>query len=188
MKMSCSVTARAERNEILFGIFVQPAEGAEVVDLKPARTAPFFEQLDASEHCSDDAAGFAISNGAAEPKLLSKKKLCNQVTQMIGSQGRFPTGVRRPFTSSHMVGDLTLHTRLCRTSVRGPMPTNLAIDDRLIEEAKKLGHHRTKKDAVTAALDEYIRRRKQQNILSLFGTIDYDQSYNSRRERTSKRT
>jgi Arc/MetJ family transcription regulator len=73
-------------------------------------------------------------------------------------------------------------------SVRGLMPTNLAIDDRLIEEAKKLGHHRTKKDTVTAALDEYIRRRKQQNILSLFGTIDYDQSYNSRRERTSKRT
>ena len=72
--------------------------------------------------------------------------------------------------------------------VRGRMPTNLAIDDRLIEEAKKLGHHRTKKDAVTAALDEYIRRRKQQNILSLFGTIDYDQSYNSRRERTSKRS
>jgi Bacterial antitoxin of type II TA system, VapB len=35
------------------------------------------------------------------------------------------------------------------------MPTNLAIDDRLIEEAQKLGRHRTKKDAVTAALDEY---------------------------------
>ncbi len=36
------------------------------------------------------------------------------------------------------------------------MPTNLAIDDRLIEQAQKLGRHRTKKDAVTAALDEYI--------------------------------
>ena len=56
------------------------------------------------------------------------------------------------------------------------MPTNLAIDDRLIDEARKLGHHRTKKEAVTAALDEYIRRRKQQGILSLFGTIDYDGS------------
>jgi len=42
------------------------------------------------------------------------------------------------------------------------MPTNLAIDDRLIEEARKLGHHRTKKETVTAALDEYIKRRKQQ--------------------------
>ena len=63
------------------------------------------------------------------------------------------------------------------------MPTNLAIDDRLIEEAQKLGNHRTKREAVNAALDEYIRRRKQQRILSLFGSIDYDDKY----ERRSKR-
>ena len=68
------------------------------------------------------------------------------------------------------------------------MPTNLAIDDRLIEEAKKLGRHRTKKAAVTAALDEYIRRRKQRDVISLFGTIDYDKAYNYKRERRSKRT
>ena len=66
------------------------------------------------------------------------------------------------------------------------MPTNLAIDDRLIEEARKLGRHRTKKDAVTAALDEYIQHRKQQDILPLFGTIDYDRSYNYKKERTRK--
>jgi hypothetical protein len=53
------------------------------------------------------------------------------------------------------------------------MPTSLAIDHRLIEQAQKLGRHRTKKDAVTAALDEYIQRRKQQDVLPLFGTIDY---------------
>ncbi len=53
------------------------------------------------------------------------------------------------------------------------MPTNLAIDDRLIEEARQAGQHRTKKEAVTAALDEYIRRRKQLRILDLFATIDY---------------
>lgn len=67
------------------------------------------------------------------------------------------------------------------------MPTNLAIDDRLIEEARKLGRHRTKKDTVTAALDEYIQRRKQQDILSLFGTIDFDPSYDYKRERHRKR-
>lgn len=67
------------------------------------------------------------------------------------------------------------------------MPTNLAIDDRLIEEAQRLGHHRTKKEAVTVALDEYIRRRKQQAILSLFGSIDYDEKYDYKRERRSKR-
>lgn len=67
------------------------------------------------------------------------------------------------------------------------MPTNLAIDDRLILEAQKLGHHRTKKETVTAALDEYIRRRKQQGILPLFGTIDYDDRYDYKQERTRKR-
>ena len=67
------------------------------------------------------------------------------------------------------------------------MPTNLAIDDRLIEEDKKLGRHRTKKEAVTAALDEYIQRRKQQRIISLFGTIDYDQTYDYKLARRMKR-
>jgi Arc/MetJ family transcription regulator len=66
------------------------------------------------------------------------------------------------------------------------MPTNLAIDDRLINEAVRLGRHRTKKDAVTAALDEYVRRHKQQRILSLFGTIDYDESYDYKRQRRAK--
>jgi Arc/MetJ family transcription regulator len=31
------------------------------------------------------------------------------------------------------------------------MPTNLAIDDRLLEEAQKVGGHRTKRETVTAA-------------------------------------
>ena len=49
------------------------------------------------------------------------------------------------------------------------MATNLAIDDRLIDEAKRVGNHKTKKEAVTAALDEYIRWRKQLEILDHFG-------------------
>jgi Arc/MetJ family transcription regulator len=67
------------------------------------------------------------------------------------------------------------------------VPTNLAIDDRLILEAQRLGHHRTKKDTVTTALEEYIRRRKQQEILSLFNTIEYDPRYDYKRERNRKR-
>ena len=67
------------------------------------------------------------------------------------------------------------------------MPTNLAIDDSLITEAQKLGRHRTKKDAVTAALDEYIRRRKQQDVLPLFGTIEYESGYDYKKERSRKR-
>jgi Arc/MetJ family transcription regulator len=63
------------------------------------------------------------------------------------------------------------------------MPTNLAIDDRLIEEARQVGHHGTKKEAVTAALDEYIRRRKQMQILDLFDTIDYHEDYDHKANR-----
>jgi hypothetical protein len=66
------------------------------------------------------------------------------------------------------------------------VPTNLDINDRLIEEAQKLGHHRTKKETVTAALEEYIRRRKQQAILSLFNSIEYDKDYDYKRERRTK--
>jgi Arc/MetJ family transcription regulator len=67
------------------------------------------------------------------------------------------------------------------------MATNLAIDERLLEEAQRVGKHRTKKETVNAALDEYIQRRKQKQILSLFGKIDYDESYDYKRERRSKR-
>jgi len=57
------------------------------------------------------------------------------------------------------------------------MPTNLAIDDRLLQEAQKIGAFKTKKAAVTEALREFIQRRKQQEILGLFGTIDFDTKY-----------
>ena len=68
------------------------------------------------------------------------------------------------------------------------MPTNLAIDDGLLEEAQKLGQHRTKRETVNAALEEYIRRRKQQQILALFGKIEYDRQYDYKQERKAKRT
>ena len=67
------------------------------------------------------------------------------------------------------------------------MPTNLAIDDRLIEEARKIGGHKTKKEAVSVALEEYIKRLKQRRIISLFGTIHWDPNYNYKAERRRKR-
>ncbi|MGA2216962.1 MAG: type II toxin-antitoxin system VapB family antitoxin [Terracidiphilus sp.] len=63
------------------------------------------------------------------------------------------------------------------------MPTNLALDDTLIDEARRIGNHKTKKEAVTAALDEYIRRRKQLEILNHFGTIDFDPDYDYKKLR-----
>jgi Arc/MetJ family transcription regulator len=67
------------------------------------------------------------------------------------------------------------------------MATNLAIDDRLIEEARRSGRHKTKKEAVTAALQEYIRRQRQQRILGDFGTVDFDPAYDYKADRRRKR-
>lgn len=63
------------------------------------------------------------------------------------------------------------------------MPTNLAIDDALLDEALHLGGHRTKKATVNEALKEYIQRRRQLKILDLFGQIDYDPDFDPKEQR-----
>ena len=63
------------------------------------------------------------------------------------------------------------------------MATNLALDDELIDEAKRLGAHKTKRETVTVALREYIQRRRQARLVELFGTIPYDQDYDYKAER-----
>jgi Arc/MetJ family transcription regulator len=63
------------------------------------------------------------------------------------------------------------------------MATNLDLDDRLIEAARRAGGHKTKKDAVTAALDEYVRRHKQMRILDAFGSFSFDPDYDYKSER-----
>jgi Arc/MetJ family transcription regulator len=63
------------------------------------------------------------------------------------------------------------------------MATNLALDNKLLEEAVKVGGRATKKETVTEALQEYIGRRKQARIAELFGTIDYDAKYDYKKQR-----
>lgn len=63
------------------------------------------------------------------------------------------------------------------------MPTNLAIDDKLLQEAQRIGGHKTKKATVTEALEEYIRRRQQAKIVKLFGTVEYDPGYDYKKQR-----
>jgi Arc/MetJ family transcription regulator len=65
------------------------------------------------------------------------------------------------------------------------VPTNLAIDDTLLEEALKVGGHRTKRATVNEALKEYIQRRRRRGILKLIGTIDFDPTYDYKRARKS---
>ena len=66
------------------------------------------------------------------------------------------------------------------------MATNLALDDRLIEQAQQIGKHRSKKAAVTAALEEYVRRRKRVGIIEMFGKVPYDPAYDYKERRKAK--
>ena len=63
------------------------------------------------------------------------------------------------------------------------MATNLALDDKLITKALKVGRHKTKKEAVTAALKEYIAHKKQLEIVDLFGSIDFDKKFDYKKAR-----
>jgi hypothetical protein len=57
------------------------------------------------------------------------------------------------------------------------------LDDKLIESARKLGGHKTKREAVTRALQEYVQWLKQHAIVSEFGKIEYDPKYNYKKQR-----
>ncbi len=66
------------------------------------------------------------------------------------------------------------------------MATNLQLDDRLIAEAATLGKHRTKKEAVTQALTDYVRHLRQERILDMFGSVDFDPTYDYKRQRAKE--
>jgi Arc/MetJ family transcription regulator len=67
------------------------------------------------------------------------------------------------------------------------MPTNLALDDELIDEAVKAGGHKTKREAVTAALREYVKARKRLGILDWVGEVDYFDDYDAKALRRAKK-
>ena len=64
------------------------------------------------------------------------------------------------------------------------MATNLAINDLLLDKALEIGGFRSKKDTVNAALEEFIRRRKAEDVINLFGTVEYENDYNFKKMRT----
>ncbi|MDD5760266.1 MAG: type II toxin-antitoxin system VapB family antitoxin [Desulfobulbaceae bacterium] len=66
------------------------------------------------------------------------------------------------------------------------MATNLAIDDSLLEEARIVGKHATKKAVVNEALAEYVQRRKQAEIINLFHKVEYDVDYDYKVQRNKK--
>jgi len=57
------------------------------------------------------------------------------------------------------------------------MAENIEIDDALLEAALKIGGLKTKKDTVNTALEEFIKRRKAADIITMFGKVEYDEDY-----------
>jgi len=66
------------------------------------------------------------------------------------------------------------------------MATNLALDPELIERALEVSGEKTKKAAVTRALEEFIARRAQKRILELMGKLEWDTSYDYKAERSRR--
>ena len=67
------------------------------------------------------------------------------------------------------------------------VPTNLAIDDELLDRAKRLGKHKSKRETVNVALREYVRRRELLKILDAFGTIELDPAWDYKAARRRRR-
>jgi Arc/MetJ family transcription regulator len=63
------------------------------------------------------------------------------------------------------------------------MPTNLAIDDRLLNEAVRISGYKTKRETVNEALREFIQRRQRLELVKLFGKVEYDARYDYKKER-----
>jgi len=66
------------------------------------------------------------------------------------------------------------------------MATNLSLDPKLIEQALKVSGERTKKAAVTRALQEFIARRKQKHLLDLMGKLEWDTDFDYKAERSRR--
>ena len=66
------------------------------------------------------------------------------------------------------------------------MATNLSLDPKLIEQALEVSGKRTKKAAVTLALEEFIARRRQKAIVGLMGKLEWDDSFDYKKDRGRK--
>ena len=62
--------------------------------------------------------------------------------------------------------------------------TNVSIDEDLVRQVLELSGERTKKAAVTKALQEFIARRPQRGLFDLFGKLEWDSSYDHKAKRS----
>jgi hypothetical protein len=66
------------------------------------------------------------------------------------------------------------------------MATNLALDPKLIDRVLKISGEKTKKAAVTRALQEFIARRSQKRLIELMGKLQWDDAYDYKAERSRR--
>ena len=66
------------------------------------------------------------------------------------------------------------------------MPSNFILDNKLLEQAMKVGHIRNKQEAVTVALKEFIQRHQQKRILDLAGKISFREDWDFKKDRTTR--
>jgi len=66
------------------------------------------------------------------------------------------------------------------------MATNLDINAILLNEALLIGGQKSKKDTVNKALEEFINKRKQREIETLFGDVVYSLDYDYKKSRGAR--
>ena len=81
--------------------------------------------------------------------------------------------------------ELNVHSFLCIWMCGDlHMSTNLALDPKLVDQALEVSGERTKKAAVTKALQEFVARRRQKRLLDLMGKLEWDNAYDYKAERS----
>jgi len=76
---------------------------------------------------------------------------------------------------------------MCKIMCRGPhIATNLSIDPDLLDRALAVSGERTKKAAVTKALQEFIARRRQKRLLDLMGQLEWDEGFDYKADRSRR--
>ena len=63
------------------------------------------------------------------------------------------------------------------------MDTSLTIDNQLLEIAFHIGGFKTPKETVNIALEEFIKKRKVEELIDVFHTIDFNSDYDYKKLR-----
>jgi alkanesulfonate monooxygenase SsuD/methylene tetrahydromethanopterin reductase-like flavin-dependent oxidoreductase (luciferase family) len=133
----------------------------------------------------DDAArNFGLDGQALHEVRYARAAEFVDVVTKLWDSWEDKVALRRQ-TDPLVVPASTYRASLCRLMCKeAHMATNLAIDPDLLERALEVSGERTKKAAVTRALQEFIARREQARILGLFGTVEIDSEYDYKAERS----